>query len=415
MSAHTKPAATRTDEPLAIAGGKPLRSKPFAPWPVFDSDEIEAATAVLHSGRVNYWTGEQGAIFERVFASFTRRSYAVALANGSVALELALHALEIGPGDEVIVPSRSFIASASCVTLRGAKPVFSDVDAESGNITAETIRPHITPRTRAIIVVHLAGWPCDMDPIRVLAREHKLKIIEDCAQAIGASYRGSPAGSFGDAAAFSFCQDKIISTGGEGGMLVMDNEEVWKRAWSYKDHGKDYDASHQAATRPGFRWLHASAGTNWRMTEMQSAMGCVLLRKVDERVATRNRHAAVLANGMAAIPGLRVPLPPPHTTHAYYKFYAFVRPEKLQPGWDRDRILAAVTAEGIPCFEGSCSEIYREQAFAGAAVERLPVARALGETSLMFLVHTTLTEDDMYDTVRAVAKVMAVAARDWKP
>ncbi len=412
MSAHTRPSATRADEPLAIAGGTPLRTKPFAPWPVFDEDEVEAAAAVLRSGRVNYWTAEQGAIFERVFASFTRRKYAVALANGSVALELALHSLEVGPGDQVIVPSRRFNASASCVTLPRRTPVFAHVDAHFGNVTADTIRPHITRRTRAIIVVHLAGWPCDMEPIRSLAREHKLKVIEDCAQAVGASYRGSPVGSFGDAAAFSFCQDKIISTGGEGGMLVMDNEAVWKRAWGFKDHGKDYDAAHETVTRPGFRWLHTSAGTNWRMTEMQSAMGCALLRKVDERVAQRNRHAAILANGMSAISALRLPLPPAHVTHAYYKFYAFVRPETFQPGWDRDRILAAVTAEGIPCFEGSCSEIYREQAFAGAVAERLPVARALGETSLTFLVHTTLTEDDMYDTVRAVAKVMAVAARE---
>ncbi|MDI6817695.1 MAG: DegT/DnrJ/EryC1/StrS family aminotransferase, partial [Actinomycetota bacterium] len=255
-----------TNDELAINGGNPIRTKPFAPWPHFDQDEIDAATAVLKSGKVNYWTGDEGRLFEREFAAYTGCDYAVALANGTVALELALYALGIGPGDEVIVPSRTFIASASAIVMRGATPVMADVDPVSQNITAETVAAAMTPKTRAIIVVHLAGWPCDMDPINKLAREHGLAVIEDCAQAHGATYKGRAVGSLGDVAAFSFCQDKIITTGGEGGMLTTNNKDVWEKAWSFKDHGKSLDAVYNRQHPPGFRWVHETFGTNWRLT-----------------------------------------------------------------------------------------------------------------------------------------------------
>lgn len=396
---------------LAVAGGAPLRTQPFAPWPLFAEDEIEAAARVLASGRVNYWTGEEGRRFEEEFAAATRRKRAVALANGSVALELALYALGIGPGDEVIVPSRGFIASASCVVMRGARPVFADVDRDSQNLTAETVAPLLTPRTKAILAVHLAGWPCDMDSLAALARRHKLKLIEDCAQALGATYKGRPVGSLGDVAAFSFCQDKIISTGGEGGMAVMDDEALWKRAWSYKDHGKSYDAVYNREHAPGFRWVHESLGTNWRMTEMQSAMGRVLLKKVAERVEQRRRLAAVLSEGFGKHPALRVATPPAGALHSYYKYCVFLRPERLKPDWNCARVLEAVNAEGVPCVSGSCSEIYLEKGFPEELrpKQRLKVARELGESGLTFLVHPTLSEGDMRDTCRAVEKVLAVA------
>ena len=316
-----------------VSGGLSTSSAPGAKlksnWPVFTDEEISAVARVLASGRVNYWTGEEGRSFEREFAASVSRQFAVAVANGSVALELALHSLGIGDGDEVIVPSRSFIASASCVLLRRARPVFADVDADSGNLTAETIKPVISPKTRAMIVVHLGGWPCEMDAILDLARQYGLKIIEDCAQAQGATYKGRPVGSFGDAATFSFCQDKIMTTGGEGGMLVTNSEEVFKRAWAYKDHGKDFDLAHRPATSSGFRWLHESAGTNWRMTEMQSALGRVMLPKVPEWVRTRQRNAVRLNSALASISGLRVAQPPPHVSPAYYRYYAYLRPERL--------------------------------------------------------------------------------------
>jgi dTDP-4-amino-4,6-dideoxygalactose transaminase len=398
---------------LAVTGGPKMRTRPWAPWPQFTPDEIEAAAEVLRSGKINYWTGDEGRKFEQEFAAFTGCRYGIALANGTVALELALHAAGIGAGDEVVVPSRTFIASASCAVMRGAVPVIADVDPQSQSLTAETIRDVLTPRTRAIVAVHLAGWPCDMDPIMELAEEHQLIVIEDCAQAHGATYKGKPVGSIGHLGAFSFCQDKIMTTGGEGGMLVTNNEVLWERAWSFKDHGKSYRAVYAEDPQPGFRWLHESFGTNWRMTEMQSALGRVLLRKLADAVNRRRALAGILNQGLRGIPALRVCIPPPEIGHAYYKYYAFLRPEFLHEGWNRDRIVAAISAEGVPCVSGSCSEIFRERAFPETWRPKrvLPAARELGETSLMFQVHPTLSAQDMLDACAATEKVLATATR----
>ncbi|MDT8421226.1 MAG: DegT/DnrJ/EryC1/StrS aminotransferase family protein [Desulfuromonadales bacterium] len=386
----------------------------FAPWPSFTEDEIVAVREVLLSNQVNYWTGSEGRAFEKEYATYTGSKYAIAVANGTVALELALYALGIGYGDEVITTSRTFIASASCIVMRGATPVMADVDPQSQNLTAETIRAVLTPRTRAIIAVHLAGWPCDMDAITALAREYNLKVIEDCAQAHGAEYKGRPVGSLGDVGAFSFCQDKILSTGGEGGMLVTNDESLWKKAWAFKDHGKDYDTVNNRQHPPGFRWLHGSFGTNWRLTEMQSAIGRVILRKLPGWVEARRRNAALLTESFQDLPALRVTVPPGDLCHSYYKYYVFVRPERLQDGWDRDRVMNAICAEGVPCYSGSCSEIYLEKAFADAGLqpeERLPVAKQLGDTSLMFLVHPTLSLDDMRQFADVVTRVVSAATK----
>lgn len=383
--------------------------QPFPSWPQFDDAEISAVTAVLRSGHVNRWTGQENVLFEREFAAFAGCHHAIAVANGTVALELALLALGIGPGDEVIVSSRTFIASASAVFVRGATPVVADIDPVSQNLSVETVQPLLTPRTRAIIAVHLAGWPCDMDPLMELAHAHNLKVIEDCAQAQGASYKGRPVGSLGDVAAFSFCQDKIMTTGGEGGMLTTNNQEIWQRAWSYKDHGKDYDTVFRPQQGAGFRWLHHTFGTNWRMTEMQAAIGRIALRKVPSWLDVRRRYAAILTEAFRNINGLRVTEPPAEIDHAYYKYYAFVEAGALPEFMSRDWIMTAITNAGIPCFSGSCSEIYREKAFVTAGLspsQRLPVARLLGETSLMFLVHPTLTENHIAQTAAVVKAVM---------
>jgi dTDP-4-amino-4,6-dideoxygalactose transaminase len=388
-----------------------LLRKPFASWPHFATDEVEAATRVLQSGKVNYWTGEEGRQFEKEFAEFAGCEHAIALANGTVALETALKAIGVGPGDEVITTSRTFIASASCAVSVGARPVIADVDRESQNLTLETIRTVITPRSKAIVVVHLAGWPCEMDGIMELARGHGLKVVEDCAQAQGANYKGKPVGSLGDVAAFSFCQDKIMTTGGEGGMLTTNDTELWQRAWSYKDHGKSYDAVYNREHPVGFRWLHESFGTNGRMTEVQSAIGRLALKKVPKWVETRRRFAAIFGERLRALRGLRIASAPSHSYHAYYKFYVFVRPEHLLPGWNRDRILQAVNAEGVPCFVGSCSEVYREKAFVTErrSRPRLPVAKELGETSLMLLVHPTLETEDIEYACQVIKRVMTLA------
>jgi hypothetical protein len=402
------------DAPAAVARDLPAPSDRWSRWPSFDDDQIAAAVTVLRSGKVNYWTGGEGRAFEQEFARACGAEFGIALANGTVALDLALHVLDIGPGDEVVVTPRSFIASASTVALCGARPVFADVDPDSQNVTPATVRAALSSRTRAIIAVHLAGWPCDMDGLLALAREHDLKLIEDCAQALGATWDGRQVGSFGHVAAFSFCQDKIITTAGEGGFLTTSDEALWRAAWSFKDHGKSYDAMHHRQHPPGFRWVHESLGTNWRMTEVQAAIGRCQLRRLPEWLSLRRRNAASIAGRLRALPLLRVPEPPPHVGHAWYKFYAFVRPERLARGWTRDRIMAAIVARGIPCLVGSCSEIYLERAFtdrASGPARRLPVARELGGTSLMFLIHPTLTPADMEDACRVVEDVCALATR----
>jgi dTDP-4-amino-4,6-dideoxygalactose transaminase len=406
--------ATKAVSALAIEGGRRAREAGFALWPSFEADEIEAAAEVLKSGKINYRYGKQGRLFEEEFAAFAGCKHAVAVANGTVALELALYGLGIGAGDEVIVPSRTFIASASCVVIRGAVPVIADVDATSGDLSAETIRPLLSARTKAIIAVHLAGWPCDMDAIVALARERGIKVIEDCAQAHGATYTGRPVGSLGDAAAFSFCQDKIMTTGGEGGMLTINDEAAWECAVSFRDHGTRHDAlGSQKESRGGFQWVHDSFGTNWRLTEMQSAIGRAQLRKLPRWVEVRRRNARILRERLADCPGLSVTWPPDGIGHAYYKYYVFVQRECLRAGYDRDRILAAINAEGVPCFSGICSEIYLEKAFPQEwrPETRCAVARKLGETSLIFQVHPTLNEQDMLDTCDAVEKVMRAAVR----
>ncbi|WP_108444319.1 DegT/DnrJ/EryC1/StrS family aminotransferase [Halomonas denitrificans] len=385
---------------------------PFPPWPDFSEEEVAAVSRVLRSNRVNYWTGEEGRAFEREFAQFANADYAVAVANGTTALDLALHGLGVGEGDEVIVTSRTFLASVSSIVNAGAIPVFADVDRDSQNITADTVAPRITPRTRAILAVHLAGWPCDLAPLTALARRHGLAVIEDCAQAHGARYRGRSVGGLGDVAAWSFCQDKIMSTGGEGGMVTTNDRQLWQRMWAFKDHGKSWEAVYEREHPPGFRWLHESFGTNWRLTEMQAAIGRIQLARLPDWTHQRRHNAQTLWQAARAMPGLRVPSLPDDIEHAAYKAYVFVDPEALAEGWDRDRIQQAVVEGGVPCFSGSCSEVYRERAFDGTGwrpAEPLPVARELGETSLMFLVHPTLGEAEMALTVKVLGEVMARA------
>lgn len=374
-------------------------------WPEFDDEQIEAVAAVLRSGKVNAWTGPDVTAFEHEFAAHVGTGHAIAMANGTVTLDAALHALELQPGDEVIVTPRSFVASASCVVLAGGVPVFADVDPDSQNITPETIAPHIGPRTRGIIPVHLAGWPCDMTGIMELAQRYDLWVIEDCAQAHGAAIDGRPVGGFGTLGSYSFCQDKIMTTGGEGGMIVLDDTALHDRIWSLKDHGKDRALVFQPDPPPGFRWLHsAGPGTNLRMTGLSAALGRVQLGRLPEWQATRERNAGRLAAALSESPLLRIPMPPEGLTHAWYRLYAFIRPDMLAPGWDRDRVLAEAAARGQPVLTGSCSEIYREGIFAAPGLhppEPLPVTRELGDTSLCLLVDPTWSADEL-DAVSSV-------------
>lgn len=386
---------------------------PFPVWPVFDEEIISRVSDVLRSGKVNYWTGDEGKKFEAEFASFCGCEFGVAVANGTLALELALASFNIGAGDEVIVTSRSFIASASCIVVRGATPVLADVDSQSQNITVETIKPLITKRTKAIIAVHLGGWPCDMDPIMEMANERGIKVIEDCAQAHGAKYKGRSVGSLGHAAAFSFCQDKIMSTGGEGGMLTTNDFKVWSKAWSYKDHGKDYNSVYNKKHPPGYRWLHDSFGTNWRLTEMQSAIGRLLIQRLPKWIERRRQNARILDKNFSRLEALRVCSVPDDFYNSYYKYYTFVKPEKLKTGWNRDRIMQNICAEKVPCFNTYSGPICNDKAFVDAGLlpnTSLPKATELGETCLQFLVHPTMTEKDMHDICEVVHKVLTSAS-----
>lgn len=395
-------------------GSVVMLNTPLSPWPSYTEEEIGAVQSVMRSNRVNYWTGQEGREFEREFATWCGSAHAVALANGTLALDLALKALNIGAGDEVIVTPRSFMASASTVVNAGASPVFADVDLDSGNLSAATIAKVVTARTRAIIPVHLGGWPCDMDAIMSLAADAGIKVIEDCAQAHGARIGARSVGSIGDIGAWSFCQDKIMTTGGEGGMVTTDNTALWSAMWSYKDHGKSWEAVYERTHPQGFRWVHESFGTNWRMLEMQAAIGRIQLRHLSGWTQRRTAIARQIHQAMAPFSGaLRLPSPAAGITHAYYRQYAYVRPDGLKPGWSRDRIVSECNARGIPVLHGSCSEIYLEKAFEGTPwrpAERLPVARELGETSLMFLCHPTLMDEEVGRVCRVLAEVVGQAA-----
>ena len=373
----------------------------FGRWPRYEADEIEAVAEVLRSGRVNRWTGARCETFEQAFAAFCGAPFALTVTNGTAALELALIALGIGSGDEVITSPRSFFASASSIAVRGARPVFADVDPASQSVTADTIAPHITERTRAILVVHLGGWPADMDPILSLAQEHGLAVIEDCAQAHGARYKGRVLGSIGDFGCFSFCTDKIISTGGEGGLLLCRNSDHHERAWSWRDHGRDrFLATSPPPDEPGFRWLHRQFGTNLRMTEMQAAIGLAQLQKLPHWLYKRHQNASALREALRDVPGLHMPWPDAQLQSAWYKAYLFVDDPAIRP-----QFLRRLRANGIPPHVGACPAIFREAAFAGQApVSHCPTAADIGDRSVMLPVDHTLDTSDM--------ELIATAVRD---
>jgi dTDP-4-amino-4,6-dideoxygalactose transaminase len=388
-----------------VIGKNIMLNTPFSPWPSFTTEEADAVSRVLLSNKVNYWTGQECRQFEQEFAEWTGTQHAIAVTNGTVALDLALKALAIGQGDEVIVTCRTFLASVSSIVNAGATPVFADIDLNSQNICAETIQAVLTPKTKAIICVHLAGWMCDMDPIMKLAQQHQLWVIEDCAQAHGAYYKGRAAGSIGHIGAWSFCQDKIMTTGGEGGMVTTNDTQLWNLMWSYKDHGKNWDTVYNKKHPAGFRWLHESFGTNWRMMEMQAVIGRIQLQRMAVWQQQREYHAHQILKACSTSHIFSVAMPNSDYTHAYYRAYVTINPENLKSGWSRDRIMSEINALGVPCYSGSCAEVYLEKAFDQTSFrpkQSLPNAKAVGEKSLMFLVHPTLSHAEIEKTIMAI-------------
>lgn len=400
-----------------------LRNNISSSWPSYSDEEANIAKRVILSNKVNYWTGEECRKFEKEFSSFINVDYSVAVSNGTVALDLALNALGIGVGDEVIVTARTFLASVSSIVNSGAKPIFVDISRETQNITPDEIKSAITSKTKAIMCVHLAGWPCEMDEIMEIAQKNSLFVIEDCAQAHGAKYKGKPVGSIGHIGAWSFCQDKIMTTGGEGGMVTTNDKILWKKMWAYKDHGKSFDAVYSNKQSEGFRWLHESFGTNWRMTEVQGAIGRYQLTKINEWTKQRNINQSLIWDECRSIDGIRVPsfkcasckcIQYDSCVHAAYKTYVFIELNKLKSGWDRDKIISEVTKKGVPCFSGSCSEVYLEKAFDNSDLRpklRLSASKELGETSIMFQVHPTLTKSELSLYCKTLKNVMLSAIK----
>ncbi|MDB9872193.1 DegT/DnrJ/EryC1/StrS aminotransferase family protein [Alphaproteobacteria bacterium] len=387
----------------------------FSPWPCYTKEESDAVGSVLLSNKVNYWTGGIINDFEREFAEFVGTKFGIALSNGTVALDLAIKALGLGKDDEVIVTSRTFIASVSSIVNSGAVPVFADVSKKSQNIYSDSILQVLSPNTKAIMCVHLAGWPCDMDPIMELARKHDLFVIEDCAQAHGAKYKGKSVGSIGHIGCWSFCQDKIMTTGGEGGMVTTNSREFWSRMWSYKDHGKSWEAVYERNHSHGFTWLHDSFGTNWRMTEMQAAIGLIQLKRMPDWHHKRNQNMKQIWAAANETNHLYAPTfscdgcvgscdAKTNCLHAAYKCYVFVNGSRDK----RDSIMKAINAEGVPCYQGSCSEVYLEKAFDNTGLrpkKRLPAAKKLGDISLVFLCHPTLTREEIDKTCAIIKNV----------
>lgn len=390
-----------------------MLNTPFSPWPSYTTEEADAVSKVLLSNKVNYWTGTECREFEKEFAAWVGCDYAIALGNGTLALDLALKSLGVGAGDEVITTPRTFLASASSIVTAGATPVFADVDLNSQAITAASIEAVLTDKTKAVIVVHLAGMPAEMDEIMELSQKHGFKVIEDCAQAHGAKYKGQSVGTIGHIGAWSFCQDKIMTTGGEGGMVTTNDKSLWEAMWSYKDHGKSYDAIYNRQHPAGFRWLHESFGTNWRMTEMQAAIGRIQIQRMSEWTAKRRKNASAIETAITDLLIARSVEIPHYIEHAEYKHYIFVRPEYLKSDWTRDKIIEAIVEQGVPAYQGSCSEVYLERAFDNTSWRpdtRLTNAVQLGEESLMFLVHPTLTETEIEKMCRVIRSVLLQAS-----
>lgn len=384
----------------------------FSPWPSFTQEEVDAVGGVLLSNKVNYWTGSECREFEKEFATWAGCEYAIALGNGTLALDVALKALGVGEGDEVITTPRTFLASASSIVTCGAAPVFADVDLNSQAITAESIQAVLTSKTKAVIVVHLAGMPAEMDAIMALSEQYGFYVIEDCAQAHGAKYKGRSVGTIGHIGAWSFCQDKIMTTGGEGGMVTTNDKILWSSMWSYKDHGKSFDAIYNREHPPGFRWLHESFGTNWRMTELQAVIGRIQLTRMQMWTTQRQANASKIDDVVEGLNVVRRVEVPKYSEHAEYKHYLFVEPQNLADGWTRDRIVETIVERGVPAYQGSCSEVYLEKAFDNTPwrpASRLSNAVTLGETSLMFLVHPTLSESEIDKTCKVIRDVLVEA------
>ncbi len=387
----------------------------FPEWPKYEEDEIKEVEKVLRSGKVNFWTGSITKNFEEEFANFCNCKFAIAVANGSLALSCAYLAIGIKKDDEIITTPRTFVATASSASLLGGIPIFAEVDKNSGNITAETIEPLITKKTKAIVVVHLAGWPADMIKISNLAKTYNIALIEDCSQAHGAGILIDgikvSVGQFGDISTWSFCQDKIMSTGGEGGMVTTNNEKYFNKIRSFKDHGKSFTKLEKKDLKQGYKYIHDNLGSNFRITEMQSAIGRIQLRKLHVWTKIRTKNALLLHNYLYKNPLIRAPFPQKDIVHGWYKFNCFINKEFLKDDWSREKIINAIIDRGYPALQGGCSELYLEKCFSSLSKtqKKLLIAKELGETNITFLVHPTIDEEVMRAYALNILEILNLA------
>lgn len=349
---------------LAIDGGPKTVTNKLVGWPNFSEEAITAVEAVMRSGKVNYWTGPKGMEFEKKFAAWQGSKYAISVNSGTSALHVALAALGIGPGDEVIVPSYTFIATGFSVVQAGAIPRFADVNLDDHCISIASAEKLVTPRTKAIIPVHLYGNVCDMDPLYAFAKKHNLFIIEDNAEAIGGEYKGRKTGTLGHINACSFCQNKTFTTGGEGGMVTTDDEELAWAARSFRDHGYDVkERLNLLELEQKLPYIHNRVGWNYRMTEMQSVIGLAELKRIDDwNMPNRRRNAHIVMDALRDLPQVRyLPIDTPERRNGWFVMAFSLNIEQMT--CDIAQFVKAAGAEGAPCWKVFWPQCHTEKAY----------------------------------------------------
>jgi len=422
-------------EKLAIHGGPKAVRNTLIGWPRFDDATINAVVEVLKSGKVNYWTGPKGMEFEKRFARWQGSRYAVSVATGTAALHVSLSALGIGPGDEVIVPSYTFIATSFSVVQAGAIPRFADVNLDDHCISLESAEKLVNERTKAIIPVHLYGNVCDMDRVLAFAKKHDLLVIEDNAEAYGGEYKGKKTGTIGRMAAASFCQNKTFTTGGEGGMVTTDDEDLAWKARSFRDHGYDVkERLNLLELEQKLPYIHNMVGFNFRMTEMQSAIGLSELDRIDTwNFPARRRNAYILINRLKKHPQVKYfPVDTPERRNGWYVLAFSLDIENMK--CDIAEFVKAAGAEGVPCWKVFWPQCHTENAFTGknafgrsgfpftskeytdpksadySAVE-VPNARWHEKHTFTCFALPTASEDDMEQIADALEKVLKAYAK----
>ena len=422
-------------ESLAIRGGPKAVTNKLQPWPQFNEEAIKAVEEVLRSGKVNYWTGRKGMEFERRFAEWQGSKFGIAVSNGTAALHTALSACGIGPGDEVIVPSYTFIATSFSVVQAGAIPRFADVNIEDHCISIQSAEKLVNERTRAIIPVHLYGNVCDMDEIKAFAARHKLLVIEDNAEAIGGEFKGKKTGTLGRMAACSFCQNKTFTTGGEGGMVTTDDEDLAWKARSFRDHGYDVqERLNLLELEQKLPYIHNMVGWNYRMTEMQSAIGLAELERLDTwNLPRRRRNAQILIDALRDVPQIKyMPIDTPDRRNGWYVMAFSLDIEKMT--CDINQFVKAVGAEGAPVWKVFWPQCHVEKAFRAynafgrssfpfkskeyADPEAVDYTKVEVPHALWHEDHTftcfgfpTFSEDDMEQVAAAILKVIDAHSR----